>query len=324
MRMDDRGVAWISAIVFGGLVAIAALALRPRMAELPYYEPETQMAFAVPFRSMAEHDAHMKGRDWPYVLELDAHSEGRNPETAAASVSATGPALLYYGSWHTRDPKDPQITEMRALWTEFRPTVAVTENRLGPYFGALGYGVGLQGEFAVAGELGRRAGLPVYTLEPSWSVEVETLKREFSVEDLIVFYTLRVYLSERDGTVPEKRDALAEHLLGKRAARDGLGPAHVPDIARFDEVWRERFPGLGEWRTLPSEALHPSDAPTRLQWIATRVNEVRDEHAAAVILDLLARGERVFAIAGGSHVVKQEPVLRAGFAALAERSALAD
>ena len=38
-----------------------------------------------------------------------------------------------------------------------------------------------------------------------------------------------------------------------------------------------------------------------------------DEHAAAVILDLLAKGERVFAIAGGSHVVKQEPVLRAGF-----------
>jgi len=41
-------------------------------------------------------------------------------------------------------------------------------------------------------------------------------------------------------------------------------------------------------------------------------NQVRDRHAARVILDLLTKGERVFALAGGSHAVKQEPVLRAG------------
>lgn len=295
----------LSALALGflGLGVLTLLVMRPRWGELPYYEPIEPPRFAATFRTMAEHRVHMEGRSWPYVLALGP----------SGSSAVAGPALLYYGSWHTRDPDDPQIAEMRELWEEFEPTVAVTENRLGFYLGALGDGVGMHGEFAIAGELGRRAGIPVYTLEPSWAVEVETLKREFTVEDLIVFYTLRVYLSERDGTAAEKRDALAEHLLGKRAGRAGLGREYVPDLARLDEVWLDRFTGLGDWRTLPPEAVHPSDEPTRLQHIANRVNEVRDEHAAAVILDLLAKGERVFGIAGGSHVVKQEPVLRAGF-----------
>lgn len=304
------GTSRVLTLVFLGLGAIALFAMRPRWGELPHYEPDEPPRFGAAFRTMAEHDAHMEGKNWPYVLRLEP---GRSVASASTGPGGAGPALLYYGSWHTQDPEDPQITEMRALWDDFDPTVAVTENRLGFYLAALGDGVGMHGEFAIAGELGRQAGIPVYTLEPSWAVEVETLKREFSVEDLIVFYTLRVYLSERYGTAPEKREALAEHLLGKRAGRAGLGREHVPDLARFDEVWRQRFPGLGDWRTLPADAIDPGDEPTRLQHIANRVNEVRDEHAAAVILDLLAKGERVFAISGGSHVVKQEPVLRAGF-----------
>ena len=39
---------------------------------------------------------------------------------------------------------------------------------------------------------------------------------------------------------------------------------------------------------------------------------VRDEHMARIIIDLVRQGERVFVICGGSHLVKQEPVLRAG------------
>lgn len=60
---------------------------------------------------------------------------------------------------------------------------------------------------------------------------------------------------------------------------------------------------------MPAHLIHPSPNPNRLQELANLANEVRDRHAARVILDLLDQGERVFAIAGGSHVVKQELVL---------------
>lgn len=100
---------------------------------------------------------------------------------------------------------------------------------------------------------------------------------------------------------------MAAHLLSKRGSRPGL-EGSLPDLVALDKVWDERFSELGPWRKLPAEVLDPNDTPTRLQSLAVLANQVRDCHSARVILDLLGKGERVFALAGGSHVVKQEPV----------------
>jgi pheromone shutdown protein TraB len=37
--------------------------------------------------------------------------------------------------------------------------------------------------------------------------------------------------------------------------------------------------------------------------------EVRGEHMVRTLVDLAARGERVFAVVGASHVIRQEPGL---------------
>ncbi|MEM7048030.1 MAG: hypothetical protein AAF604_00135 [Acidobacteriota bacterium] len=262
---------------------------------LESYQPGDVGAFQAPFRTMAEHNQVMRGREWPYILELEA---------------ASG-ALLYFGSRHTDDPTDPQIAQMAARWDAFSPTVALTENRLGLFIGTPAMGISAFGEFAQAAALGRRDDLPVYSLEPTWEVEVAEMKAAFPVAEVTLFYTLRVFMSER-GSERDRAalDRLASHLLEKRGSRPGL-EGSLPDLAAFDRLWDERFGDLGPWRELPREACDPSAEPTRLQALAVLANEVRDRHAARVLIDLVSRGERVFAIAGGSHVVKQEPVLRA-------------
>lgn len=40
-------------------------------------------------------------------------------------------------------------------------------------------------------------------------------------------------------------------------------------------------------------------------------NIIRDRHFFAILLDLVKKGERVFAVAGSSHAVKLEPALNA-------------
>ena len=264
---------------------------------VPHYEPTGSQLPDVAFRTMGEHDEVMRGRDWPYVLEIE------------------GPrgAILYFGTRHTDDPSDPQISAIRERWSAFRPTRAATENRLGPFLGTQAMGVRHFGEFALAAALAAADGIPVCSLEPSWEAEVAEMKAAFPVEEVTLFYTLRVYLSERGDREGAALDELAAHLLRKRGNRPGL-TGSLPDLDRLDALWKERFGALGDWRTLPPEAVHPSPSPTRLQALATRANEVRDRHAVRVLLELAGSGERVFAIAGGSHVVKQEPVLRAALA----------
>ena len=262
--------------------------------QLDGYTPSSTITFAAPFRTMAEHDSLMADHDWPYFVSIPGQG-----------------ALFYYGSRHTNDPDDPQIADIQARWEAFGPTVAVTENRLGWYLGGLNRAVSAHGEFGAVLYLARQNEVPIYTLEPSWEDEIGEVTREFPVEEATLFYTLRVFLSERgEGRSPDDIDDLAAHLLRKRGNRPGL-KGSLPDLASMDALWAERFANLGPWRDLPPEAVHPSPHPTRLQAIANLANEVRDRHAARIILDLMKQGERVFAIAGGSHVVKQEPVLRA-------------
>lgn len=284
------------------VIVLVTLLFRYRWYKLDYYIPEQPVTFSAPFRTMAQHDSLMRDKAWPYVLEIETERS----------------ELLYYGSWHTTNPDDPQIAEIKRLWSEFEPTIAVTENRLGLFVGGLEAGVSYFSEFGALFALARRDDIPIYTLEPPWEVEVAEMKAAFPAADVTLFYTLRVFLNERgQGKTREEIDDLARHLLKKRGSRPGL-EGSLPTLAALDSVWNQRFSDLGPWRELPPNAIHPGAEPTRLNALANLANEIRDRHAAAVLLDLMRKGERIFALAGGSHVVKQEPVLRAGVGAGAE------
>ncbi len=276
-------------------ITLLSLMLLNSWSALKLYEPGKTIELKGNFRTMSEHDDLMRGKNWPYIVRLsDENSE-----------------LLYYGSRHTSDPQDSQIGEIQTLWAEFKPTVAVTENRLGFFVGSFDMGISAFGEFACASWLGDQDDIEVYSLEPSWEIEVAEMCGEFEPAEVTLFYTMRVFLSERGTLAGEELEALAAHLLAKRGSRPGL-EGSLTDLAAVDSLWDDRFREIGPWRIMPKNSADPSANPSRLGKLANLANEVRDRHAARVIIDLLGRGERVFAIAGGSHVVKQEPVIRAG------------
>lgn len=264
------------------------------LGHLPYHSPTVALPNAA-FLTATQHDSVMAGRDWPYNITLN---------------SAQGD-LFYFGSYHTNDPDDPQVDVITTSFEQFGPTLALTENTGGFAPGGPRRAIKNLGEFGLVIRLADRDGIPIYSLEPTWDDEIGMVTERFTPAEATVFYTLRVYLSERgDERDPAKMDKLARHLLGKRGSRPGLDGV-IPDLAAFDAVWRQSFGDERDWRTLPPEAIWPGHEPTKLQAISRFVNEVRDRHMARVILDFVMKGERVFAIAGGSHVVKQEPVLRA-------------
>jgi hypothetical protein len=102
-------------------------------------------------------------------------------------------------------------------------------------------------------------------------------------------------------------DFKINRLLQRRAAplTDEL-----PTIDAFDAYFAAQFPNRSGWRDLPEEAMWPGRSETWLNVMATESNLVRDAHFVRTMVDLVRKGERVFAIAGRSHTVVQEPVLR--------------
>lgn len=254
----------------------------------PYRLDAAALAKPLPcrFRNGDEHDARRVAVPGPYLLEL-AQGSG---------------SLLYYGAHHSSDPASPQVADIEARWKEFRPTIALCEGRSRGYLtGRLGRLLQGLPESALVHELARRDDVPLVSLEPVYEDEVAMLLRQWSPEQVALYFTMRVYWSEAGGKADEP---LAEDLLRKRTAVHGL-EGTMATAADIDHVWSKSLATHGDWRTRTS-----MPEGTFLEEIDLASRVVRGEHMARVLVELVGRGERVFAVVGSGHVIRQEWALR--------------
>jgi hypothetical protein len=221
-------------------------------------------------------------------------------------VEAAGGALLLFGAAHTRDAAAPELAALRGLWGRFEPTVCLVEGRLGFLLPGVMDPVRHYGEMGFAAALARRDGLPIYSWEPPREAEVARMLETFPAERVALFYVLRPYVSNRRFGKPEDPEGYVEGYRAERTTWPGL-EGTLPDIAAIDRLWQRDFAGLPDWRDTSDEYGWPG----YLADLAARSNALRDEHFASVLLDLVRRGERVFAVAGSSHAVRLAPALRA-------------
>ena len=126
----------------------------------------------------------------------------------------------------------------------------------------------------------------------------------FPAEQVALFYVLRPYFSNLRFGRPANPEKFVEEFRSKRTRYPGL-EGTLPSIAAIDSMWARDFAGLPDWRETSDEY----GLPGYLRQLSDRSNALRDEHLAAVLLDLVHRGERVFAVSGSSHAVKLDRAL---------------
>lgn len=239
-------------------------------------------------RNGPEHDAALARTGNPYVLE---------------TVTADGGALLYYGARHSRDGDDPQVADIIERWDAFGPTVALCEGRQSRHvYGFLVEPFAGLPENTLVHKLARRDGVPLVSLEPAYADEVAVLLDRYTPDQVALYFFLRVYGSEAGGDPDED---LARDLLAKRTDVEGLRGS-LASLEEVDALWAEEFPDEPDWRLLSTE---PRDS--WLEDVSGASRLVRGEHMARVLLDLVRAGERVFAVVGSGHVIRQEWALRA-------------
>ena len=283
-RIWKRVLLGIVGTVAGVAIVVVVLAVfvfvRPAT-----YQPSVAID-SVALRSWPEHDSIYQATNFPYVMRME-----RGPAT-----------LLYIGTHHTSDATDPQLAEIERLWAEFKPTVALCEGRAKMFRFASRPATGTLRESELVRILAQRNGVPLYSLEPSYDAEVKGLLRKFEPKLVATYMTLRVFTSEAKGKKGDL-DGLALHLLRKRVDSDGLRGS-LTSVADLDAYWRQKFPGAPNWRTLPD-----TEGIPLLREVGDVSREVRGDHMVRTLADLAARGERVLAVVGASHVIRQEPAL---------------
>lgn len=255
----------------------------------PFYDA-SPAKLPVPILSMAQYDSLSESHPRPYIVRIETDSG----------------ALVLFGATHTRDPADPQLDLLRREWEAFRPTTALVEGRLGFLFPYLMNPVKEYGEMGAAAALARSDGVPLYSWEPRREWEIATMLDSFPAERVALFYVLRPYFSGIRFGRPPDPDAFVEEFRRKRTRYPGLEGA-LPSVAAIDSLWARDFPALPDWRETSDE----HGLPGYLRDLSAHSNALRDEHLAHVLIELVRRGERVFAVSGSSHAVKLDAALHA-------------
>jgi hypothetical protein len=219
--------------------------------------------------------------------------------------------LLYFGCTHLHDPADPQVARIETAWHEFRPTLLLYEGPPHDPPDDLRAAIPTQGEGAVVRRLAARAGIPARSFDPDEATQVAGLRRQgYSSEEVVLWLALRQVVHERRNHSGAALDARMREVFDHYRHVPGLEtmPTTIED---FDARVRARFPELTTWRSVPESWLDPAvEPPAWPNAFSRRLQELRDRHMIAQIESALRHDHRVFAIAGSSHVVMQEPALR--------------
>lgn len=281
-----RRIGLVVLMLVGTLGLVAWVTLTWVMIRPPSFVPSKLLT--VQLRSWPEHDAIYQSTPFPYVL----------------SVENERGAIEYVGALHTSDANHPQLDEIESRWKQFKPTVAFCEGRERMYRFASRPESGVLSESRCVRILAYQNGIPLFSLEPSYSDEVAALLRRFDPELVTTYLVLRAFVSESKGVPKSQRDGLALRLIRKRSNVDGLNHS-VSTIEDLDRFWAREFPGMPDWRTLETTEQIPL-----LREVGDASREIRGQHMISSITELAANGERVFAVVGASHVIRQELEIR--------------
>ena len=231
----------------------------------------------------------------PYVLELNAIKGD----------------LLYYGVFHTVDPNNPQISEIERIWNQFRPTVVFGEGGICPLEKSKAEAIKRHGEQGLLRYLAARDNVAYKSIEPRRLEEAIYLLNNFPAERIKVYYVLRKAAVNRMMKRDPEDNTYVTYVLNKlsRLREFRCSPNTLDEL---EDMVSYLFPGLNDWRRVPSSWL--CSATSKSEKWTNQMSRVVNDYRNKVMIKLLVReikkGERVFAVAGRSHVVMQEPVLR--------------
>jgi hypothetical protein len=239
--------------------------------------------------SWAEYNA--ASHEWPYTLNLES-SRG---------------ALLYFGVQHSSSPRDQQLVTLEKFWEGFRPTIAFNEGGDPPVAQSRDEAITQYGEAGLVRWLASRDGVPISSLDLSRDLQANALRPHWPSEQVKLFFLVRALLPCESRSSCDPKAELGR-ILPIISSTTGIGSP--PNTVEEVEQTLANIPPAEGGSTDHAKWFDPTQAGHPFNVMAREVEDARDRHMVSVITLALQKGHRVFAVAGGSHVSRQEPALR--------------
>ena len=228
----------------------------------------------------------------PYVLDLSI-GHGR---------------LVYVGARHTNDPTSSEVSLIEWLWTQLEPELAFNEGGDPPTEKTKVAAVRRFGEAGLVRYLAMRDGVSVASLDPSRAQQADAAMLHFSAEQVKTFFALLQVYHHRENPIEPFDERMTRVFRNLEAVPTLTGRPR--SLGELDTIYKEQFPGQGDYRDVPTSWFNPTKSETSLNDIARRLSEYRDGYIVQLLTSEVLDGKRVFAVVGASHVVMQEKAIR--------------
>ncbi len=241
------------------------------------------------------------------ILSYADHARLESPGPTTIEFGYGGGRLLMVGVSHTLDPDSPTVGNIWRAFAAFKPTLAYYEGWGWP-MGSDRETVGRYGEPAVVRFLAYVNRVPVTSLEPELADEIDHLRKQWSDEQIRLFYTLR-FVAEGTGYGGQASSdaAVLEFLQSGFPGNIGGPPATIEEL---DNSYRKHFPAGTAWRGIAVAWFDPARDELFTNRMAAASGRYRDEYILPRIVERVRRGDRVFVAIGHAHVHMLEPALR--------------
>lgn len=279
-------------IVFISLVAFILLLIYFNVLWVlaPYYEVEQYVELEVPIMDMKAYEEIWETHRRPYIYSISHENGG---------------AVYILGVEHTKNPKHPDIDSVSYYWKKSQPDIALVEGRVGNLFTWFQDPVEELGEGGLVTQLANDDGVDLYSWEPKRETEIEMILKDFSVEQIAMFYTFRPYFSNMRYGKPSNPEEQLQEYLDSRTDYEHLRGV-FKSWQELDEKWQEDFPDI-DWRNYRSGNGYPAGY---LHDIWNRSNLARDVHVIQIIVEAIQKGKVIFVTMGASHAPRIEATLR--------------
>lgn len=271
---------WLPRLVFVSILTLAIIYLVAWKSP-KYYIPQTVFN---PSDSIILFEQYTGGHERPFIVKSNN--------------------AVIFGATHTRNPKDVQIAQMENLWSDFKPTFALVEGRLGFLLPPFMDPVRELGEGGMLKALAHRDGVSIKNWDLSKERLSDSLQHYFTREQIALQQILNPYfVNLRFGKSAAPEEAISRYL--KRAAYVGLDDS-IRTTQDVDRLWKKYFPTGPDWRETSDEYALPGYL-SRMMAIS---NDIRNRQLVTAVKELLRKGERVFVVCGSSHAYCIAPAFK--------------
>jgi hypothetical protein len=247
-------------------------------------------------------DVRKKQYSTPYIYEVRTKNQ----------------ALFYFGSKHTRDPKDPQFELLNGYLINFlngRPkdkTILFLEGqtpRILPE--TLDESITKFGESGAAAFLAKQNEIPYFRPEPSLEYEVLELLKKFTKEEIFYYYIARIISQYHRLSVREDFTKYITPYI-ERYQKNLTWEGFDFSFDNLKNIHRSIFGKDFDLDDVNFFAIisNPTGTSTKINQVAANCTIIRNYFILGKIKEYWEKGFNIFIVYGSGHAVAQEPVIR--------------